>query len=456
MRTLGWAAYRGDMTNDRDSSGDEQGENPFKGTPFEQLFSGGGMGSMMGGQGFDLNSMMQQIQSMMQPHEGPLNWEVATDLARKQVAAAGADPTPTSKQQDAVADAIRLADHWLDEATDYPSGVTSSAAWSRSDWIHDTQDTWRGLVEPVAQEAVGSAAHALPDEAKQMAGPLIDIIGRAVGAMLASQVGTALGGLAGEVLTSTDIGLPLGPEKHAALLPANVTAFAEGLDVSASDVLLFFALREAAHQRLFAHVPWLREHLLDSVRDFAGGIKVNTENLQGMIEERMRGIDPSNPQELQEMLEGGMFEMPESPQQKAALERLEVTLALVEGWVDDVVTQATADRMPAAGKLAESVRRRRAAGGPAEQTFGALVGMELRPRRMRDAAALWGSLRTRQGIEGRDGVWLSSHLLPTSTDLDDPLGFRADAISVDDISEDEFDSALRDLLDSESGNESEE
>ncbi len=112
-----------------------------------------------------------------------------------------------------------------------------------------------------------------------------------------------------------------------------------------------------------------------------------------------------------------------------------------------MVGQATAERMPAAAKLQEAVRRRRAAGGPAEQTFAALVGLELRPRRLRDASALWGSLRTRQGDEARDGVWMHPDLLPTSADLDDPLGFREDASAPDALSEEDFDAELKKLLD---------
>jgi len=139
--------------------------------------------------------------------------------------------------------------------------------------------------------------------------------------------------------------------------------------------------------------------------------------------------------------------MPDSPAQKAALERLETTLALVEGWVDEVVSQATEGKMPNATKLQELVRRRRAAGGPAEQTFATLVGLELRPRRLRDASTLWGSLRTRQGVEARDGVWMSPHLLPTAADLDDPLGFREGATTPEALSEDDFDAELRKLLD---------
>ena len=230
-------------------------------------------------------------------------------------------------------------------------------------------------------------------------------------------------------------------------MPTNVAAFADGLDVPEDDVLLYLALREAAHQRLFAHVPWLRDHLIGAVTDYARGLEINTANLQGKIEEQVRGIDPSNPESLQQMMEGGMFELDQTPEQQAALQRLEVTLALVEGWVDEVVGQATEERMPTAARLQEAVRRRRASGGPAEQTFASLVGLELRPRRLRDASTLWGSLRTRQGAEARDGVWMSPHLLPTDADLDDPLGFREGASAVGELSEEEFEAGLRDLLD---------
>ncbi|WP_257957102.1 zinc-dependent metalloprotease [Nocardioides sp. B-3] len=102
--------------------------------------------------------------------------------------------------------------------------------------------------------------------------------------------------------------------------------------------------------------------------------------------------------------------------------------------------------MPNAAKLRETVRRR-AAGGPAEETFAAPVGLELRPRRLRDASTLWGSLRTRQGTEGRDGVWMHPDLLPTAADPDDPLGFREDAATPQTLSDEDFDAGLRELLD---------
>jgi len=69
------------------------------------------------------------------------------------------------------------------------------------------------------------------------------------------------------------------------------------------------------------------------------------------------------------------------------------------------------------------LRRRRATGGPAEHTFATLIGLELRPRRLRAAADLWREIGAARGTDGRDALWAHPDLLPTGKDLDDPSGF---------------------------------
>ena len=245
------------------------------------------------------------------------------------------------------------------------------------------------------------------------------MVGQLGGLMFGAQVGQALSKLAGEVLASTDVGLPLGPAGTAALLPDNVADFGAGLGRPADEVRLFLALREAAYHRLFGHVPWLRQRLFDAVEAYARGIKVDKD----AIERAMSEIDPQDPESMQRALQGGLFEPSVTPEQQTALARLETLLALVEGWVDDVVATAAADRLPGAEALRETLRRRRATGGPAEQIFATLVGLELRPRRLREAATLWRTLRERRGTAGRDEVWKHPDLLPSADDLDDPEGF---------------------------------
>jgi putative hydrolase len=107
-------------------------------------------------------------------------------------------------------------------------------------------------------------------------------------------------------------------------------------------------------------------------------------------------------------------------------------LALVEGWVCHVVDNAAGERLPNVVRLGEAFRRRRAAGGPAEQTFAALVGLELRPRRLREASALWAALTTHRGISGRDAVWGHPDLLPSDDDFADPVAFATAQLDLDD------------------------
>ncbi len=130
---------------------------------------------------------------------------------------------------------------------------------------------------------------------------------------------------------------------------------------------------------------------------------------------------------MQHALTGGLFEPEDTPEQTQALARLETALALVEGWVDEVVDAAATTKLPAAAALRETVRRRRATGGPAEQTFASLVGLELRPRRLREAAALWRAVLAERGQDGREAVWAHPDLLPSADDLDDPTGFATGA-----------------------------
>ena len=142
------------------------------------------------------------------------------------------------------------------------------------------------------------------------------------------------------------------------------------------------------------------------------------------LQEAIPDVDITNPEALRDALAGeGLFRPEDTPAQKAALTRLETALALVEGWVATVVSAAARDRLTHADALAEAIRRRRATGGPAERTFATLVGLELRPRRLREAAAIWQGLTSARGVDGRDALWSHPDLLPAADDLENPDGF---------------------------------
>lgn len=428
---FGFSAHDPDDPDKRDSeggkkpgdSGDSGDSGQIPPGPF-----GFGPGQGPGGMpNFDISQLGQMLTQLGQvlSHSGgasgagPVNYDLAKQLAIQQLHSQQRTERPTQEQVKAIEDGVHLAELWLEPATSLPAGTRTVQAWSSVDWVEKTLPTWQGLCDPVAERVSSAWVEALPEEAKQAAGPLLSMLGQMGGLTFGSQLGNGLAQLGGEVLTSTEIGLPLGPEGTAALLPANVERFVEGLDRPSSEATVFLAACEAAHHRLFSHVPWLRHRLLATVEQYARGIHVDTSGL----EELASKIDPTNPSSMQELMNSGLLEPQTTPEQQAALSRLETLLALVAGWVDVVVSDAVSDRLPGAEALSETIRRRRASGGPAEQTFATLVGLELRPRRLRAAATLWRLLTERFGVASRDRVWDHPDLMPTSEDLDEPLDF---------------------------------
>jgi putative hydrolase len=413
------------------SAGDDPERDKRKDDPSSGSGPGNPFGAGMGGGEFDMSQLGQIFSKLGEMFSGagtamaggqtsgPVNYDLARQLAANSIGFVAPVPEQTAS---ALADAVRLAETWLDGVTPLPAGTTRTAAWTPADWLDNTLPTWKRLCDPVATQISTVWGQALPEEAKAMAGPLMAMMTQMGGMAFGSQLGQALGTLSKEVLTSTDIGLPLGPKGVAALMPEAVEAFAEGLEQPRSEVVTFLAAREAAHHRLFSHVPWLSSQLLSAVEDFAHGTKIDMSG----IEELTRDFNPaalSDPSQLEQLLNQGIFEPKATPEQAAALERLETLLALIEGWVQTVVSEALGDRIPGTAALGETLRRRRATGGPAEQTFATLVGLELRPRKMREAADLWARLTEAVGADARDGVWQHPDLLPGASDLDEPAGF---------------------------------
>ena len=419
-----------------------------------------------------------ELERLLSWQGGPVNWELARQVAVRSLGD-GASSVPMG-QQHLVAEALRIADVWQDPVTTLPSGATTAAGWSRVEWIEKTLPVWRTLCDPIAAKVVeamrtgissglsqlGGGGIELPPELRDAlppgmdlgslmssGGPIVQMMNQVGGMLFGAQVGQAIGTLAGEVVSSTEVGLPLAPAGTAALVPAGVTAFGSGLELPEDEVRIYLALREAASNRLFAHVPWLRAHVLGAVEEYARGIAVDTEAV-GRV---MRMVDPTalmNPERLSEALGEDVFNDASTPEQQAALARLELILALIEGWVDHVTDLAATDHLPGSGRLREMVRRRRAEGGPGEQTFSTLVGLSLRPRKLREAAALWEALTQDRGREGRDAVWAHPDLLPTADDLVSPEGFvRGEAASIldDPIAEIE---KLRDTPPAEGGGRS--
>lgn len=426
---------------------------------FQELLRGllGGQGGLdpeqlqrLSGLGVDpamLQQMMRQMQGAFASGAEGIDWNAAKTQAFH---LANKDGLSISVGDRADFDqAFALATLWLSEATAISDLAAPPRALTRGQWVEATLPVWQELAEPVATSIADAMTAAIdaqtPEEMKGIvagAGRLMRTVG---GSLFAAQLGAVIGRLSLEVVSGGDVGIPVMPDGEAAILPQNFADFGRDLEIDEEQLALSLATRELAHARLFRHARWLRLHVISQVTDFARGIHVD----MGALEELASRFDPSAPEELKAALESGALLPQRTDAQTTALTRLENLLATIEGWVDVVTADAT-QRLPAADRIAEAVRRRRAVGGPAEQAMGSLVGLELRPRRLREAAAMWRAVTDAVGTEVRDSLWDYPDLMPTAEDIDDPAGLVARLQARargEEPARDAFDDALDALLD---------
>jgi len=364
-----------------------------------------------------LQNIMRQLQGAYASGGDGIDWSAAKTQALHLANRDGLGITDGSRQN--FEQAFGLASLWLSEATAISDLSAGPRAMTRGQWIEATLPVWQELAEPVANSIADALTAAIdaqtPEDMKSIvagAGRFMRTIG---GSLFAAQLGAVLGRLSLEVVSGGDVGIPVMPDGEAAILPQNFADFGRDLDVAEDQLALYLGTRELAHARLFRHARWLRLHVISQVTEFARGVRIDMTALEDVASR----FDPSDTDELRRALESGALLPQRTEAQTAALTRLENVLATVEGWVD-VVTEEATGRLPAAAKIAEAVRRRRAVGGPAEQAMASLVGLELRPRRLREAAAMWRAVTDAVGIETRDSLWDYPDLMPTAEDIDDP------------------------------------
>ena len=375
------------------------------------------------------------------------------DTAKKFAQAQGSQPLGT-KDVTVVNNALEIAELWLNEATVFPATALGAAhtSLSRLDWVDETLPGWQATMEPLAtglataissllDQAVAGQGDGQDDAVAALAGSMGAIAGLLrgfIGSMIATQLGQAIGAISSSATGAHDVALPLLDPARPILIPENIEKWSVDLEIPKTEVYLFHALREAAIARLFAHNPWIVSYMRSAIVDYGRGIRIDMEAIQRQAEEAMQNFDPSqiNPESGENSfniaLNNGIFTPEETPEQRAALSKLETALALVDGWADDVTTLAAGDRLPAITQLREMYRRQRATNAPAQQLFKSLLGLEVSPKLTREASAFWQKVRESKDVASRDALW--SGILPSADELLDPVAFLSSTQVPDDLS----------------------
>jgi putative hydrolase len=448
MSGFGFTPDDGEEKNQPDNSKNPENFNPFGFSNFKEIFQ------QFSGMGLNLQGLMASLSGQASP--SALSKQMIRDISRKYLTAHGELPV-TVQDLLATQEAFDIADLWINEATTLPALVVpETCALSRRDWIDSTLAGWEELAKPLvdgmSQAMSDMLNETLGTESGSESAPgfsipgfgamnisqssITAIMGTFMSSLISTQLGQTIGNLSTSVTGANDVALPLTSPIRPQLIPQNVTQWGKDLEIPETEIRIYLALREIAAARLFSAAPWLREYVRNSIAQYGKGIRVDITAITQQAEEAMNAgqIDPANPESMTLALSGGMFTPEETPAQREALEKLETVLALIEGWIDAVVTEAAGERLPSIIKLRETQQRRRATNSPTQQLFATLVGLEVSPRRTREAIAFWEKIAELKDIQSRDQIWDESFLLPRAKDLNDPEGFLKAREIPDDLS----------------------
>jgi putative hydrolase len=407
-----------------------------------------------GGDFFGRIPLFREFARLMATASGPVNWELARQVAVATAAGAedlgmlpqlpGPAAAPDPGEVRSWDDRLRLAELWVDPVTSLPAPAVALAARpvSRPDWAEAVIGGFAPLVEPGARrvaEALGSGAGMGPPGVG-------DMVGRVGGLIAGLQVGTLVGQLARSVLGQHELAMPAADPAKVLLVPENVAAFEQAADLPGDQLRLWLACAQVAGRRLQAGVPWLGDQLRRAVDEVA----IQTEpDASGMLD-RLQSLDMANPEALQELLAGGGEALlgPPSAALQAATGRLEVLLALSAGYALVIAGRALEGRLPGLAAIEAAAGRRDADPQSPARLFAMLLRAD--PDR---AAAARGERFCREvlaatNIEGLDRTWSHPDFLPTAEELDMP-GRWLERVGLIGGEEVDLDEGLRALLESE-------
>src|SRR5699024_2367279 len=146
-------------------------------------------GAMLSGMGSSMNSP---------EGSGPVNYDMAERIARQQL---GSEKAISAEDTRAVEESERLTDRGLDEHTTPPTASDSTEAWNAQSWLEKTMPMWKRMVSPVAQHMADAPLEPMPEEAREMMGPIANMMTQMSGMNFGMQLGHALGDLARQALT---------------------------------------------------------------------------------------------------------------------------------------------------------------------------------------------------------------------------------------------------------------
>jgi putative hydrolase len=364
--------------------------------------------------------LLREIQRVLLSSPGPVNWELARQVGIASASWGAEDHRPGEEDQRQFEGAVRMAELAVADLTglDPPAEVTRVRAVRRAEWVEANVRGLRGLFEPGAEQMARAMAAARPEEpaeGREGAQMFEAVFDRMAPLLMGAQVGMVLGYLGQRVLGQYELPLPRADQPGLLFVVPNIAQFEKEWSLAADEFRAWVALHETTHAFDLGR-PWVRDHFLGLVREAAAGMEFDLAGLQ----ERLEGLDLSDPSRLSEALGGDLLTGSLTEEQRLLLRRIQAFMAAAEGHADHVMANLGRERLPSFDRIDEAMRRRHEGRSQEERAAERLLGVDMKLEQYRLGRAFCDTVAELTDERTLALMWESADALPSMPELEEP------------------------------------
>jgi putative hydrolase len=361
--------------------------------------------------------LFREIQRLLSAGGGPINYEIARQVAGAVAAQGrrGAPPSPESSR--ALDDAVHRSETIVSGYTRLPLEEPLQAELvDRSWWISSTLDAWKWLLEHLAGRFLGEMGKMGPEEAG--GNPLQAAMEQIAPLLLGIQVGTLMGNLAREQLGRHDLPIPRDDDGHLFVVGENVEALAADYGVPADRVQQWIALNEVARGLVFRQVQWLNRYFKGLLIELVDSIEIDT----AALERRLMDLQSGGMESLEQSMNvQEAIPIVPSERHNRALGNVQAFVAVFEGYARNASSQVAAEVVEEPSKIDEVMVRRATTPTDGERLLSGLLGLSFDRALEQSGATFCAAVVSLKGLPALNRVWDAPDNLPTLAEIKDPF-----------------------------------